>query len=102
APPTHCPYTLSLHDALPILARARGESFAYNRAKYQQIAVLDNNDQTPTFATPLDIAKNPSRYTPLNEGDKIMMKSAVFEDIKGRSEEHTSELQSPCNLVCRL
>src|SRR5256885_11301386 len=22
--------------------------------------------------------------------------------IKGRSEEHTSELQSPCNLVCRL
>src|SRR3989454_8600620 len=23
-------------------------------------------------------------------------------DIPGRSEEHTSELQSPCNLVCRL
>src|SRR5256885_10345390 len=23
-------------------------------------------------------------------------------DINGRSEEHTSELQSPCNLVCRL
>src|SRR5688500_19887574 len=22
--------------------------------------------------------------------------------FKGRSEEHTSELQSPCNLVCRL
>src|SRR2546426_5355747 len=22
--------------------------------------------------------------------------------LKGRSEEHTSELQSPCNLVCRL
>src|SRR5256885_4185384 len=26
---------------------------------------------------------------------------AVFNDIL-RSEEHTSELQSPCNLVCRL
>src|SRR5256885_4322316 len=29
----------------------------------------------------------------------------TFEDLKGfrgRSEEHTSELQSPCNLVCRL
>src|SRR2546426_3330917 len=25
----------------------------------------------------------------------------VFADL-GRSEEHTSELQSPCNLVCRL
>src|SRR5256885_12765568 len=24
------------------------------------------------------------------------------EDVTGRSEEHTSELQSPCNLVCRL
>src|SRR2546426_7486896 len=24
------------------------------------------------------------------------------ETIQGRSEEHTSELQSPCNLVCRL
>src|SRR5256885_11854748 len=23
-------------------------------------------------------------------------------DVPGRSEEHTSELQSPCNLVCRL
>src|SRR5688500_19698383 len=23
-------------------------------------------------------------------------------DVKERSEEHTSELQSPCNLVCRL
>src|SRR5256885_12978520 len=23
-------------------------------------------------------------------------------EIAGRSEEHTSELQSPCNLVCRL
>src|SRR2546426_7939117 len=30
--------------------------------------------------------------------------SARFENGKGtnRSEEHTSELQSPCNLVCRL
>src|SRR5256885_9036833 len=26
----------------------------------------------------------------------------VIEYLKTRSEEHTSELQSPCNLVCRL
>src|SRR5256885_11958236 len=25
-----------------------------------------------------------------------------FPDLQGRSEEHTSELQSPCKLVCRL
>src|SRR2546426_5748684 len=27
---------------------------------------------------------------------------AVDRDVVERSEEHTSELQSPCNLVCRL
>src|SRR2546426_7584176 len=31
-----------------------------------------------------------------NLGDKICL------IVDGRSEEHTSELQSPCNLVCRL
>src|SRR5256885_12190997 len=31
---------------------------------------------------------------------KLMNPGAGF--LKGRSEEHTSELQSPCNLVCRL
>src|ERR1039457_1672947 len=28
--------------------------------------------------------------------------AAALENRPGRSEEHTSELQSPCNLVCRL
>ena len=28
--------------------------------------------------------------------------AAVAIVVLGRSEEHTSELQSPCNLVCRL
>src|SRR5256885_12039497 len=28
--------------------------------------------------------------------------SSNHETIESRSEEHTSELQSPCNLVCRL
>src|SRR5256885_2810962 len=29
-------------------------------------------------------------------------RSALGSAYQGRSEEHTSELQSPCNLVCRL
>src|SRR5256885_8212898 len=29
-------------------------------------------------------------------------KSHLCHSVGGRSEEHTSELQSPCNLVCRL
>src|SRR5256885_6033374 len=28
--------------------------------------------------------------------------AVVVKELKARSEEHTSELQSPCNLVCRL
>src|SRR2546426_6952819 len=36
----------------------------------------------------------------LDIGDSV--KPATGGGIDGRSEEHTSELQSPCNLVCRL
>src|SRR5256885_12419876 len=31
-----------------------------------------------------------------------VQRQALLEGLHGRSEEHTSELQSPCNLVCRL
>src|SRR5256885_12161369 len=34
-------------------------------------------------------------------GDEVAQTS-VLEWLDARSEEHTSELQSPCNLVCRL
>src|SRR5256885_10408856 len=34
--------------------------------------------------------------------DDAAHRRARREDVHGRSEEHTSELQSPCNLVCRL
>src|SRR5256885_8566401 len=34
------------------------------------------------------------------EFDPLIASGDVFYDL--RSEEHTSELQSPCNLVCRL
>src|SRR6202162_6693877 len=54
-------YTLSLHDALPILAQLRKPARAYGNG-------------------------NRCGYPPISD----------------RSEEHTSELQSPLNLVCRL
>src|SRR5256885_3127928 len=31
-----------------------------------------------------------------------LMLGGFLTSVRGRSEEHTSELQSPCNLVCRL
>src|SRR5256885_13302312 len=48
-----------------------------------------------------DVSKKPSdcpqRFT--KNSDQALLQ-ALQEDV--RSEEHTSELQSPCNLVCRL
>src|SRR5256885_7611876 len=43
---------------------------------------------------------------PLNSGvnafGSITAGESMFAGVFARSEEHTSELQSPCNLVCRL
>src|ERR1022692_4211726 len=47
-------------------------------------------------------------YTTLFRSTSYMVTQSEFDffggydHVRGRSEEHTSELQSPCNLVCRL
>src|SRR2546426_10865103 len=68
-------YTLSLHDALPILRPLPGAA--------ELLAYLSQAGVPWAVATSgwLESAR------PL---------------LEMRSEEHTSELQSPCNLVCRL
>src|SRR5438309_7950993 len=69
-------YTLSLHDALPILSRS---------------------DEIPELVT-----LPPGSYTvEARSGNSGYVRVPV--QIKpGRSEEHTSELQSQFHLVCRL
>src|SRR5256885_13059452 len=44
----------------------------------------------------------PSRDHRENRNPKGRGRTNTNRDGIGRSEEHTSELQSPCNLVCRL
>src|SRR5947199_6373443 len=68
-------YTLSLHDALPIFAH------------------LDFSEHPPTSL--IIIAKGLSRQKKPNS-------SGIVRHLFGRSEEHTSELQSLRHLVCRL
>src|SRR5256885_7469014 len=78
-------YTLSLHDALPISSRAE----------------LDKARRSDP------VTSSPPRHTirPVRRaGDPA---GSAWSGGSGgsrasRSEEHTSELQSPCNLVCRL
>src|SRR2546426_12378042 len=75
-------YTLSLHDALPI-SLERG-------SRVLASAMVEN----PT----------PVAY----RGARVRLVLPYVPDgrpwplFRVRSEEHTSELQSPCNLVCRL
>src|SRR5215467_4117315 len=52
------------------------------------------------YAKPVSHFPNPiGPYTPRHVAPPNLANTAR---IDGRSEEHTSELQSPCNLVCRL
>src|SRR5438094_3493673 len=67
-------YTLSLHDALPISSRAR--SLRRARARAERAAWR---------------AASPSPWRGWRTAS-----------ARSRSEEHTSELQSPYDLVCRL
>src|SRR5690348_18085980 len=90
-------YTLSLHDALPIWIALGGEfdvRIGFVIAQQDVVARLPLLDEIvferKRFLFVID----------LNEVDvaRIVNQSAGF----GRSEEHTSELQSPVHLVCRL
>src|SRR5690606_41995412 len=101
-PATTVLYTLSLHDALPIYFKRRMSMSAEQpiAAKvetfqqiYQQIDDGSAGDPDPELfpGTPLARLSDYVRATKaLQSGDPM-----------GRSEEHTSELQSRENLVCR-
>src|SRR5688500_19551202 len=85
APATTRSYTLSLHDALPIWPRRDGrrDRTDHGRRRYA------HTDRRP--------ARRTARERRIRRRDR---RRRVRDAL--RSEEHTSELQSPCNLVCRL
>src|SRR2546427_2599286 len=82
-PPTTEIYTLSLHDALPIWAVA--VSVPADAVQSDGLAITMVSDDQALQAVTLGPGGIGAR---LSRG--------------GRSEEHTSELQSQSNLVCRL
>src|SRR5438094_4352760 len=77
-PPTPEIYTLSLHDALPISSR-----------------------DTPPSVPGGTVSRVVMR-TVFLESTPISLASVSAPATDSRSEEHTSELQSPYDLVCRL
>src|SRR5699024_12103641 len=86
--PTHL-YTLSLHDALPISTNPgeKGRKFHF------------------VFAACNTSSVSISSFSKISESsfiNAILISRCVFSIIFARSEEHTSELQSRFDLVCRL
>src|SRR5256885_11135154 len=73
-------YTLSLHDALPIFL-----------PKILRTNVFREGVLAPRETRPLREAL-----------ERAVVEELLRARASKRSEEHTSELQSPCNLVCRL
>src|SRR5206468_4544782 len=98
APPTTAIYTLSLHDALPICERLHGtppSHFVRSRGGAAVASQLRLDSRHP--------------------GARLLRQDSDPSDARGglggffrsrhrrpRSEEHTSELQSRSDLVCRL
>src|SRR5690606_41923615 len=93
--------TLSLHDALPILAPALAAAPAWaqhtviqaENVRYEYAQVLRAE---PVYQT--------LRATGMVERceQSTLVDPEAGDERRGRSEEHTSELQSRENLVCRL
>src|SRR5437868_1214001 len=92
---------LSLHDALPILEYS-GWNLAYRGVLMMAAGLqMAGPHLTPeTFAAGLQKTVFPNPDTPLEEGKVTVRPSATRPP--SRSEEHTSELQSRFDLVCRL
>src|SRR5438552_10836641 len=76
-------YTLSLHDALPISARSYGLMISASRSSW-------------------DAPANRLRMRTPSSSSRTETNSLATTRTASRSEEHTSELQSPDHLVCRL
>src|SRR5256885_13093866 len=75
-------YTLSLHDALPIC--------------WSRFRAL------PSTGTSIGLSSTRCWTAGFWPSPSCTTRSARRSAEVERSEEHTSELQSPCNLVCRL
>src|SRR5699024_11457078 len=92
-PPPPALYTPSLHDALPIFHAPREGSDAYTaecaRVCTEFLSTLPARGATGSHLHHRSAAQWISIHAPREGSD-------------GRSEEHTSELQSRFDLVCRL
>src|SRR5207302_8792747 len=97
----HHIYTLSLHDALPISWEVNGVTGG--NSTYGTISSTGLYTPPPTVPSPATVT-----VTVISQENTADLANASVTIVSGvsvsvsRSEEHTSELQSRENLVCRL
>src|SRR5207248_11757065 len=96
APPAF--YTLSLHDALPISLTPGDIALLAGFFSMVMTAVLQLNSMLPVMTRGFDAIRSIGEILECPDVEENRGKRAV----EKRSEEHTSELQSPYDLVCRL
>src|SRR5205807_10395811 len=89
-------YTLSLHDALPICSG--GISGGTQLSIWGKLASGGGGQHFEFDGVQLDSIGIHGQIAAILTVDGYL----VMYHHDARSEEHTSELQSPCNLVCRL
>src|SRR5207244_9290385 len=95
--PTH-PHS-SLHDALPISAYSQDLKFDIACASWKgEVAWGPREEAKPAY---IDVSGE--LKSPCSDGHaQLHIHYDTIDNPKERSEEHTSELQSPDHLVCRL
>src|SRR5205807_4574663 len=99
-PPPPRLYPLPLHDALPIYRARRGSSSSTSAAgPCPRRGRCSRSPSAPSRGRSRRCSARPSP-TPRRTTASSVTTSSYRPPT--RSEEHTSELQSPCNLVCRL
>src|SRR5256885_13314492 len=80
----------------------RSTLFPYTTLSRSWIRV-GNSAQVPAAGQPERIADLPAdEIEGLIADQRVQPTAESCDPLRLRSEEHTSELQSPCNLVCRL
>src|SRR5207248_10905205 len=100
APASSALSTLSLHDALPICRPSCRRACRDRRPDAPRHRRMSAN---PALRLPATAPLGGSASSLMAAGwCAARNRSAGFADILRRSEEHTSELQSPYDLVCRL
>src|SRR5690606_41978953 len=101
-PPTAPLHPLSLHDALPILTRQNGHHYGLSGKGENGGQLLNNAHIVEVGGSSPSLPTNENALLEPVSRRAFGFSGALDGQIRGRSEEHTSELQSRENLVCRL